>query len=116
MRPLPGLARAPWPDRLFAYLPYVSLIGLAVLVADIMLSFEEPHSLLLIGGAVLLCAAPVGMLIHFTATSQLSPDEKRLWLAALATRRAPALFAAYFLPDERAQATQRLATTPEVRG
>jgi hypothetical protein len=100
--------RGSWPNRVLSYLPYVSLIGLAALVANVMLSFEEPHVMVLVGSAVLLCVAPVGMLVHFSSTSELSSEERRLWIAGLASRSGPALFVAYFLPGERARATQRL--------
>jgi len=107
--------RSPWPDRVLTALPYVSLIGLAALVANIMLSFEEPHSIMLIGGAVLLCAAPVGMLLHLTSTSDFSAEQRRLWISGLASRRGPALFAAYFQPKQRARATQWLTRPSDQR-
>jgi hypothetical protein len=90
-----------WSDRLLASLPYVSLLGIASLVANLMLSFEEPHSTMLLGAAVLLSAAPVGMLVHFSTTSELTPDQKRKWVAGLTSRQGPALFVAYFSAAER---------------
>ena len=95
-------------DRLLACLPYASLVGLAGLVANLMLSFEEPHSTMLAGAGALVVAAPVGMLLHVWATSELAADEKRKWVTGLTSRQGPALFAAYFSGPERCRATRLL--------
>ena len=84
------------------------LLGVASLVANLMLSFEEPHPGMLLGAAVLVLAAPVGMLLHLSATSELTPDEKRRWATGLTTRQGPALFAAYFSAAERSRASRLL--------
>ena len=99
-------------DRLFACVPYVSLFGVATLVANLMLSFEEPHWAMLNVAALLIIAAPLGVLVHLAATSELTRDEKRMWVEALASRKGPALFAAYFNAGERARATRKLALAP----
>ncbi len=95
-------------DRVLASLPYVSLLGLATLTAVLMLSFEEPHRALLLAAAVLVSAAPVGMLIHLAATAELTAAEKHQWVSGLTSRRGPALFAAYFRVNTRRSATRML--------
>ena len=100
-------------SRCLGWLPYVSLAGLAVLVADIVLSFEEPHSRMLLVAAGLMGVAPLGMLLHLSATSELTTEEKRLWLAGLRSRQAPMLFAAYFRAADRHRATEKLSGAEE---
>jgi hypothetical protein len=87
----------------------VSLLGLVSVVVNLMLSFEEPHSAMLLGAAVLICAAPVGMLVHLAGSSELTSSEKRKWLIGLASRKGPALYVAYFSSAGRGRAT-RLAS------
>jgi uncharacterized membrane protein len=99
-------------DRLFACVPYVSLFGVATLVANLMFSFEEPHWAMLNVAVLLIIAAPLGVVVHLAATSELKPNEKRLWVEALASRKGPALFAAYFSASERARATHKLHVGP----
>ena len=96
--------------RAFACLPYLSLLGLVLLVANIALSFEEPHSEMLTVAALLLIAAPLGILLHMAITSEMTPAEKRMWLSALAGRKGPSLFAAYFSATDRARATHMLVS------
>jgi hypothetical protein len=98
-----------WSDRLLAWLPFVSLLGAASLVTNLVLSFEEPHSTMLLGSAVLISAAPVGMLVHLSTTSKLTANEKRKWVTGLTSRQGPTLFAAYFSASERGRATRRLS-------
>jgi len=97
-----------WPDRLLACLPYASLIGVAGLVANVALSFEEPHGTMLLVAGVLIIAAPVGLALHLWATSELTADEKRQWIVGLTGRRGPTLFAAYFSGVQRVRATRSL--------
>jgi hypothetical protein len=97
-----------WPDRLLACLPYASLIGVAGLLANVALSFEEPHGTMLLVAGVLIIAAPVGLALHLWATSELTAGEKRQWIVGLASRRGPTLFAAYFSGVERGRATRSL--------
>jgi hypothetical protein len=99
-----------FPRRAFACLPYVSLLGLGVLVVNVALSFEEPHWPMLTVAALLLVATPLGILLHMAITSEMTPAEKRMWFSALAGRRGPSLFAAYFSATDRARATGALRT------
>jgi hypothetical protein len=99
-----------FPRRAFACLPYLSLLGLALLVANIALSFEEPHWAMLTVAALLLVAAPLGILLHMAITSEMTPAEKRMWLSALAGPKGPSLFAAYFSATDRARATHMLVS------
>ncbi len=98
-------------SRLLVSLPYVSLCGVGGLVANLIWSFEEPHWGLLTAAGVLLLAAPLGMLTHLALTSELTPAEKRLWASALASRKGPSVFAAYFNARERARVTRQLSAT-----
>jgi hypothetical protein len=86
----------------------VSLLGVVSLVVNLMLSFEEPHSAMLLGAAVLISAAPLGMLVHLAGSSELTSSEKRKWLIGLASRKGPALFVAYFSSAGRSRATRLL--------
>ena len=92
-----------------ASLPYVTLLGCGGIVANILLSFEEPHSDMLLISAVLLAAAPLGMALHLAFTEDLTPEAKRKWVAGLMSRRGPELFSAYFTSASRRRATERLS-------
>jgi hypothetical protein len=92
-----------------ASLPYLALLGAAGLVANIALSFEEPHNEMLLLSALLLAAAPVGLVLHLAFTADLTPDEKRSWVAGLMGRRGPELFGAYFSSVSRRRATRALS-------
>jgi hypothetical protein len=96
--------------RAFASLLYLSLFGMALLFANIGLSFEEPHWVMLTVAAILLMAGPLGMLIHLASTSEMTRVEKRLWLSGLAGRKGPILFAAYFDTTARARVTHMLVS------
>jgi hypothetical protein len=86
----------------------VSLGGLGALAANLMWSFEEPHAAMLVAAAVLVMAAPVGMLAHLAATSQLTLREKRMWVVGLAGGHGPALLIAYFNASKRRRVTRML--------
>ena len=73
-----------------------------------MLGFEEPHGALLTASAVLLLAAPLGMLMHLAVTPELTATEKRNWLHALGSRKGLRVLAAYFRSGERARVTREL--------
>jgi hypothetical protein len=79
-----------------ASLPYLTLLGCAGLVANVTLSFEEPHDGVLFVSALLLAAAPIGLVVHLAITDELTPDEKRNWVAGLMSRKGPKLFGAYW--------------------
>jgi len=89
-------------------LPCLTLLGVAGLLANVLLSFERPHAELLFVSALLLLAAPLGLAVHLGSTPELTSEEKRMWLRSLCSGKAPALFAAYLDPAERRRATQRL--------
>lgn len=96
-------------ERLLASLPYVSLLGVSGIAVNLMLSFEEPQAAILLVSALLLAAAPAGMLLHLATTAGLAPREKRMWMSALAGGGAPRLFAAYFDAAKRRAMTRTLA-------
>jgi hypothetical protein len=93
---------------MIASLPYMTLLGGVALVANIALSFEEPHREMLLVSALLIAAAPLGLVLHLAVTHELTPDEKRRWMAGLMSRRGPELFGAYFSSVSRRWATDRL--------
>ena len=95
-------------NRLIAILPYVSLFGFVAIIPNLFLTFEEPHAGMLLAATLLLSAAPAGLFLHLATTRELSPQERRAWLAGLVSRRATRLFAAYFDASERRRATQAL--------
>ena len=102
--------RRSFPRRAFTCLPYVSLLGVALLVVNIALSFEEPQWAMLTVASILLLAAPLGILIHLAITSEMTLAEKRMWLSGFAGRKGPSLFAAYFSETDRARATSTLVS------
>jgi hypothetical protein len=104
----PARQAGPWANWVLTTLPYLSLLGLVSLVANIMLSFEEPHSERLLVSAMFLAAAPVGVLMHLAVTPELMRGEKRMWVAGLVGRNGPTYFAAYFSATERRRTTQVL--------
>jgi hypothetical protein len=99
-----------FPRRAFTCLPYVSLLGVALLVVNIALSFEEPHGAMLTIAFLLLLAAPLGILFHMAITSEMTRAEKRMWLSGLAGLKGPSLFVAYFSGNDRARATAMLVS------
>ena len=107
----PARQAGPWANRVLTTLPSLSLLGLVSLVANIMLSFEEPHGGMLLVSVILLGVAPVGMLMHLAVTPELTLEERRTWVTGLMSRRGPTYFAAYFSATERRRATQALAAT-----
>ena len=96
-------------DRVLAWSPYLSFVGLAGLVANLMLSFEEPQPELLWASALLVCAAPSALLTHLWLTPELTAEQRRMWIKGLACRRGAVLFGSYFDPQKRLEATRRLA-------
>ena len=105
--PIRGREAAKWVERVLLALPYMSFIGCAMLVVNVAASFEEPHTPMLVASGLLVLAAPVGMLLHLSVTSELSLHEKRLWLAELKRGNAR-LFGSYFSRAERRAATRSL--------
>lgn len=98
------------PELLLAGSPYVSLLGFLGLVVNALLSFEEPHREMLLASGLLVVAAPLAALLHFTTTRVLTPSQKRTWIAGVMGRGGLALFAAYFNSVDRSRATEHLAT------
>ena len=95
-------------DLILGGLPYVTLLGCAGMATDIMLSFEEPNTEILVASALLVAVAPVGLALHLAFTSELTTERRRLWVAGLMSRRGPDLFADYFSATARRKATQEL--------
>jgi len=103
-----GPARSRLVNWVFGTLPYVSVLGLAGVAANVILSFEEPHTTMLVASGLLLAAAPVGMLAHLAVTSALTRRQRELWIAGLLSRNGASLFAAYFRASDRRRATRTL--------
>ena len=96
-------------DRMLAWSPYLTFAGVASLVTNLMLSFEQPHPELLCVSALLVGAAPLALLAHLWLTPGLTAAQKKMWIKGLAGRGGAALFGSYFDPQKRRQATRRLA-------
>ncbi len=103
-----GPIRPTLAGAILATLPYLTLLGCAGVVTNIVIGFEEPHRRLFLVSAILFAAAPVGMALHLAFTGELSPKDKRAWIAALASFKEFDLFGAYFTARTRRQATERL--------
>jgi hypothetical protein len=103
-------------EWLLANLPYVSLIGLVGLVVNVVLSFEEPHHEMLLVSGLAVLASPLGVLLHLTASRELTRGEKRAWIAGLVGRRGMTLFAAYLRRIDRRRATEQLVAETPMRG
>jgi hypothetical protein len=93
---------------LLAGLPYLMLLGCVGVVASIVVAFEEPDTRMLLISGLFVVAAPVGMALHLAFTDELNPEDKRAWIAGLASFKDLGLFGAYFTPTRRRQATERL--------
>jgi len=102
-------------NRVVAILPYVSLLGFIGLVPNLVFSFEEPHTGMLLVATLLLSVAPVGLLVHLATTRELTAQERRVWLAGLMSRKAARFFAAYFNARERRRTTQQPAALARSR-
>ena len=112
----PVLAQQPVPEIPFDSVPSflklpadMNLGEVSGIAVNLMLSFEEPQAAMLLVSALLLAAAPAGMLLHLATTAGLAPREKRMWMSALARGGAPRLFAAYFDAAKRRAVTRTLA-------
>ena len=101
-----------WAQGALGALPYISLLGFVVLVGNVALSFEEPHTPMLLVSVLLIFVAPAGLLLHLVTTSELTPHEKALWWRGLG-RGNSRLFAAYFSKAERQAATRSLVASRE---
>lgn len=97
-------------NQILSGLPYLTLLGCAGIVANVVLSFEEPHGGMLVVSGPVLAAAPIGMGLHLALTTELGPEHRRKWIAGLMSRRGPELFAAYFDSSTRHRATQQFAS------
>jgi len=96
-------------NAILGRLPYLTLLGCAGITANTLLSFEEPHRGMLLISALLLASAPAGLALHLVFTDELTPDDRRNWVAGLMSRAGPSLFGAYFTPASRRRATKGLA-------
>ena len=97
-----------WTELLLAIPPYLVLLGLLSLAASLLLAFERPHRGTFIVPILLIISAPVAMLIHLAATTEMTMEDKGRWIRAMGKGDA-GLFAAYFSRKERRAVTQRLA-------
>jgi hypothetical protein len=103
-------------DHLLAVSPYATIMGLAGLTAVALMSFEEPpwRAFLLFGA--MSNAAPIALALHLHNTTELTNDEKRLWVRGLTTWKVMTLFPAYFSAAERAKTTRTLRETSKPTG
>lgn len=109
-RPTDVAGRREWMQRILSASTWLSWLGLAGLVANLMLSFESAHPEWLCGAGALTCGAPFAMLWHLWLSDDLTAEQKRTWLAGLGRSGAASLFASYFSPESRAVSTARLTS------
>ena len=102
--------RREWMQRILSASTWLTWLGLAGLVANLVLSFESPHPEWLCGAGVLACGAPFAMLWHLWVSDDLTAEQKGFWVAGLGKPGAASLFASYFSPEPRAVSTARLAS------
>jgi hypothetical protein len=87
----------------------LSLLGTVGLGLTALLGFEKPSNTLLLVFSVLVLAAPVAMLVHLSATRELTREEKRIWIRELTGPRAPWAFSDYVASSDRRATAGRLA-------
>ena len=102
--------RREWMQRILSASTWLTWLGLAGVVANLVLSFESPHPEWLCGAGALACGAPFAMLWHLWVSDDLTAEQKRNWLAGLVRSGAASLFASYFGPESRAASTARLTS------
>ncbi len=86
-----------------------SVFGIAGLAVAGMVGFEEPNSTLLLVSSLLILAAPLAMIVHLSVTRELTRQEKRTWIHALAGHRGPWVFSEYLTCTDRPATARRLA-------
>ena len=99
-------------NLLLASVTTLVLLGFGGLILAITLGFEQPPTALFLTSALLLFAAPVGVLAHLCLTRQLGGDDKKAWARALLGRRAVHSFSLYLRMADRKAAIQALRTGP----
>ena len=102
--------RREWMQRILSASTWLTWLGLAGVVANLVLSFESPDSEWLCAAGALACGAPFAMLWHLWASNDLTADQKRSWVAGLGRSGSASLFASYFSPESRAVSTARLTS------
>ena len=102
--------RREWMQRILSASTWLTWLGLAGLVANLVLSFESPHPEWLCGSGVLACGAPIAMLWHLWVSDDLTAAQKRFWVTGLGRPGAGSLFASYFGQESRTVSTARLTS------
>lgn len=89
-------------------LAVLGVFGVVGLGLTAMVGFEEPNDMLLLFSSVLILAVPVVMLVHLGMTTELTAEEKRLWVRELTGLHAISAFSDYLASrDRRATIKQR---------
>ena len=100
---------SPVGNMVLGALAVLSLFGVVGLALTGLFAFEKPNSMLLLVSSALVLATPVAMLVHLSATRELTREEKRIWIRELTGPRAPWAFSDYVISDDRPATARRLA-------
>ena len=106
--PVSTTTSSPIGNRVLGALTLLSLAGIVGLGLTALLAFEKPNSMLLLVSSLLVLATPVAMLVHLSATRELTREEKRIWIRQLTGPRAPWAFSEYVTSDDRPATARRL--------
>src|SRR5688572_32063362 len=102
-----------WADRTLRVLPAVALFGMVVLALTLVLGFEQPNTALFLLSALLVLAAPSGVLLHLAFNAGLTREEKRTWARALASVHSARALTAYVDGNDRRGTLSRLQQREE---
>lgn len=96
-----GMAVLPAANRMLELLAALGVFGLVVLSLTAFVGFERPNTALVIVSSVLIFLAPLGLLLHLAFTSELTREEKGLWIREFTSRRAATGVADYLTSHDR---------------
>jgi hypothetical protein len=102
-------------DRLLALLTTLSPLGLIGLIFTGLLGFEEPPDALLLVSFALVIAAPVAICAHIAFTTELTPEDRRVWARELLSVRAGVAVSEYLSSEDRSAAARRRAHEARAR-
>ena len=86
----------------------ISVAGMIGLALAVILGFEKADTSLLVISAIAMFVAPVGVVLHFLFTKELTPGDRRLWLRAFTGRRGLDALSVYLSATDRRAAVVQL--------
>ncbi len=89
-------------------LPYFGLVGMAGVFAAVVLGFEEPNASILLVSGLLMLMAPLAAAVHLTFTSEMTREEKRLWVRIFSSPRAFGAFSPYLTSLDRGATARKI--------